>query len=181
MRWRTLFDAISDIESNPGPGASFSPKIQKMIELVPEGGNWRSLPEGLIREAMGGAFDSGGGKVGFFRRLRYGEPSPTLVTSPIQKATILCHPRANRPLSVREYARVQGFPDAWAMKGQAAALYRQIGNAVPIPLSKALGSALLSVIEGNSEIKAKRTRGTSVHDAMIHMQAALRGDMSPQK
>ncbi len=177
MRWRTLFDAISDLENHPGLCAKFSSRIQKMIELVPEGGNWRSLPENLIREAMGGAFESGGGKVGFFRRLRYGEPSPTLVTSPIQKATILCHPRANRPLSVLEYARIQGFPDAWAMKGQPTALYRQIGNAVSIPLAKALGAALLSVIEGNSEIKVKRTRGTSAHNAMLSKQATLKGQV----
>ena len=71
------------------PCAKFSPRIAKYLQSVPEGGNWRSLAPGTQAAAMGGAFLSGGGKVGFYRRLSYKEPAPTLVTSPIQKATIL--------------------------------------------------------------------------------------------
>ena len=56
--------------------------------MVPEGGNWRDLPEDIIPIAMGGAYKSGGGKVGFYRRLSYNQPSPTVVTSPVQKATM---------------------------------------------------------------------------------------------
>ena len=166
MRWRTLRDAIADIQDDCGPHANFSPKIAKYLAMVPEGGNWRSLPANVIEEAMGGAYLSGGGKVGFYRRLSYSEPSPTLVTTPIQKATALCHPRENRPLSVREYARIQQFPDAWQFEGKIADCYRQIGNAVPVPLGRAIGQMLLSVAQGNSEIRVKRMRGTSVHAKM---------------
>ena len=85
--------------------------------MVPEGGNWRDLPEDIIPIAMGGAYKSGGGKVGFYRRLSYDQPSPTVVTSPVQKATMMCHPTQNRPLSVKEYARIQQFPDDWVFTG----------------------------------------------------------------
>jgi DNA (cytosine-5)-methyltransferase 1 len=124
---------------------------------------------------MGGAYESGGGKVGFYRRLSFREPSPTLVTSPIQKATVLCHPRETRPLSVKEYARIQGFPNSWLIEGKAQDCYRQIGNAVPIPLGKAIGQMLISVARGTSEVRVKRMRGTSVHSKMQAMSAALAG------
>ena len=125
---------------------------------------------------MGGAYESGGGKVGFFRRLSMSQPSPTLVTSPNQKATLLCHPRETRPLSVREYARIQGFPDDWVIEGKAVDCYRQIGNAVPIPLGHAIGQMLMSVALGNSEVKVRRMRGTSVHAKMKKISAGGRGE-----
>lgn len=169
MRWRTLHDAIGDIQSDCGPHANFSQKIMQYLCMVPEGGNWRSLPAHLTEAAMGGAYTSGGGKVGFYRRLSYSEPSPTLVTTPIQKATALCHPRETRPLSVREYARIQQFPETWKFEGSVTDCYRQIGNAVPVPLGKAIGQMLMSVALGNSEIRVRRMRGTSVHAKMRKM------------
>lgn len=175
MRWRTLGSAIADLQETPGPCAKFSPNITKYLGMVPEGGNWRSLPQHLTADAMGGAYESGGGKVGFYRRLAFWEPSPTLVTSPIQKATLLCHPRVLRPLSVKEYARIQGFPDSWHFSGSTAESYRQIGNAVPVPLGTALGQMLMSVALGDSEVRVKRMRGTSVHDTMKQMSLSLAG------
>lgn len=162
LRWRTLGDAIGDLD-DAGAHANFSPAVRRFLALVPMGGNWKSLPALLAREAMGGAFESGGGKVGFYRRLSFAEPAPTLVTSPVQKATMLCHPTELRPLSVREYARLQQFPDDWVFEGRTTEGYRQIGNAVPVPLGRALGQMLRAVAEGNAEIRVKRMRGTSVH------------------
>jgi DNA (cytosine-5)-methyltransferase 1 len=167
LRWRTLRDAIADVQFDCGPHAKFSTRIQEFLNLVPEGGNWRSLPLHLRETAMGGAFESGGGKVGFYRRLSFAEPSPTLVTSPVQKATMLCHPRENRPLSVREYARIQGFREDWLIEGTVSESYRQIGNAVPVPLGRALGNMLISVALGNAQVRARRMRGTSVHQKMM--------------
>jgi len=163
-RWGTLWDAISDVEDKPGECTYFSPDRMAFLHMVPEGGNWRNLPPEHVERAMGGAYRSGGGKVGFYRRLSYSEPSPTLVTSPVQKASMLCHPVKDRPLSVREYARIQQFPDSWLFSGSIASKYRQIGNAVPIGLAQALGSALIATATGASTIQTKRTRGTDVHN-----------------
>ncbi len=170
-RWRTLGTVISDLEDEVGICGSFSEERINYLKHVPTGGNWKSLPIELQKEAMGGAFNSGGGKTGFYRRLDYNQPAPTLVTSPTQKATLLCHPTQNRPLSVREYARIQQFPDHWIIEGEAEAVYRQIGNAVPIGLGKAIGQVLISVAEQNYQIETKRLRGTSVHKSLLQITA----------
>jgi len=170
-RWVTLGDTIKDLENVEGECASFSDSRLKFLRMVPEGGNWKDLPEDVLQEAMGGAYTSGGGKVGFYRRLSYAQPSPTVVTSPVQKATMMCHPTKDRPLSVAEYARIQQFPDNWAFMGTTVDKYRQIGNAVPVGLARAIGQMLIAVANNDAEIVVKRTRGTSVHDKI---QEAIR-------
>lgn len=161
--WQTLKQAIGDLEDYANECAAFGIERTRLLELVPEGGNWRDLPSDLVEKAMGGAYRSGGGKVGFYRRLSYSQPSPTLVTSPIQKASMLCHPVKTRPLSVREYARIQQFPEDWKFCGSMADKYRQIGNAVPTGLGKALGEAVIAVADNSAQIKTKRLRGTEIH------------------
>lgn len=167
-RWQTLNDRIKDLEYDCGEYTPFSNDRLEFLKLVPEGGNWRSLPPELIRQAMGGAYESGGGKVGFYRRLSFNQPSPTLVTSPVQKATMMCHPTQNRPLSVQEYARIQQFPDEWEFMGTTAAKYRQIGNAVPVGLAVALGKAIIAAADHNAAIQTKRFRGTNIHSRIKH-------------
>jgi DNA (cytosine-5)-methyltransferase 1 len=117
--------------------------------MLKEGQNWKNLPAELKQEAMGGAYNSGGGKVGFYRRLSWDKPSPTVTTSPHQKATDMCHPVKLRPLSVRECARIQTFPDDWIFSGSISSKYRQIGNAVPVLLAKEIGKYLYSLMQGN--------------------------------
>lgn len=163
-RWRTLRTAIADLENFEGECETFSENRLKFLRMVPEGGNWKDLPVETLEDAMGGAYKSGGGKVGFYRRLSYGQPSPTVVTSPVQKATMMCHPVKDRPLSVAEYARIQQFPDDWIFAGTTQSKYKQIGNAVPVGLARAVGEALMAVAKGEQEIVVKRIRGTSVHD-----------------
>lgn len=165
-RWKTLKSAIMDLEYNCGECAAFSEERLAFLRLVPEGGNWRDIPINLRKMAMGGAFESGGGKVGFYRRLSYSQPSPTLVTSPVQKATMMCHPTQDRPLSIREYARIQQFPDSWTFMGTNAAKYRQIGNAVPVGLAVELGKVVLSVADQTASIQTKRFRGTDIHQKL---------------
>ncbi len=108
--------------------------------------NWRYLrdkfDDDYLKLVMGGAYSSTGGRVGFWRRLSFDKPCPTLVASPVQKATSLCHPVETRPLSVREYARVQQFPDDYTFEGPTQSKYTQIGNAVPVELANALGDAI---------------------------------------
>lgn len=165
-RWTVLNDVIRDLEMDCGDCAAFSEERMKYLKLVPEGGNWRDLPQDVVQAAMGGAYNSGGGKVGFYRRLSYSQPSPTLVTSPIQKATMMCHPTQNRPLSVREYARIQQFPDEWKFCGSLAAQYRQVGNAVPVGLAVAIGKAIQATANNASSIETKRFRGTNIHQKL---------------
>ena len=171
MLWKTTGDAIKDLENNPGECASFSDERLKYLRMVPEGGNWKDLPKDILEKAMGGAYSSGGGKVGFYRRLSYSQPSPTVVTSPVQKATMMCHPTQDRPLSIKEYARLQQFPEDWNFVGTTSAKYRQIGNAVPVGLAKAIGKAIIATAETTGSIKTKRFRGTGVHS---RIQDAIR-------
>lgn len=85
-----------------------------------------------------------GGRRGFFRRLSWDAPSPTLVTSPTQMGTCICHPDEDRPLSVKEYARIQGFPDDWEFVGSTEQKYRMIGEAVPIDLARIIAETIMT-------------------------------------
>ena len=163
-QWQSVRSVIEDLEFDSDECATLSDERLKFLKMVPQGGNWRDLPEDIIPIAMGGAYTSGGGKVGFYRRLSYDQPSPTVVTSPVQKATMMCHPTQNRPLSVKEYARIQQFPDNWIFTGTTAAKYRQIGNAVPVGLAEAIGKAVIAVADKSAVIETKRFRGTNVHN-----------------
>lgn len=147
--WLTLGDALQDLE-DPNPlYQKYSTDRANIFKLIPAGGNWRSLPEELQKQALGGAYNSTGGRVGFFRRLSFTEPAPTILTSMIQKASGMCHPIETRPLSVAECKRIQQFPDDWFLSGSMIDQYRQIGNAVPVGLGKVLGEALIQA--ANSE------------------------------
>jgi DNA (cytosine-5)-methyltransferase 1 len=157
MRWRTL-RAIERVLTDPGPCLEFSPKRKALLERIPPGGNWKSLDEAGRREVMGKASFEGGGNTGYFRRLSWDEPCPTLVTSPVQKSTILCHPDETRPLSAAEYALVQQFPTWWEFSGELADVYRQVGNAVPGCLGRAVGLALRATMEGGHTVESARLR-----------------------
>jgi DNA (cytosine-5)-methyltransferase 1 len=146
--WRSLKVGLAGLVDPEPEYLPYSENRLKYLRLLKPGQNWKYLPDELKQEAMGGAFKSGGGKVGFYRRLSWDKPSPTVTTSPHQKATDLCHPDQLRPLSVREYARIQTFPDDWIFCGSTASKYRQIGNAVPILLSKSIGEYIYKLIKG---------------------------------
>lgn len=151
-KWVTLGDVISDLpKPNESEYTSLSKKMLQYMSLVKEGENWTSLEPEVAREAMGKAYDLGGGKTGFLRRLSSSKPSPTLVTSPIMPATLICHPTELRPLSVKEYARVQQFPDDWKFSGRIADIYKQIGNAVPVGLGYMAGMQIIRF--DNGELK----------------------------
>ena len=126
------------------------------------GEGWKHLPAHVVQEAMGGAFESGGGKVGFYRRLNRAEPSPTLVTSPIQKATMLCHPTGcGRCPSANTHA-FRSFLITGSLKARLLIATAKL-ECRPHALGCALGQMLVSVAQGNAKINAKRMRGTSVH------------------
>lgn len=148
-KWRTLKDALTGLVDAKPEFMSYSESRLKYLRLLEAGQNWKHLPEDLKQEAMGGAYNSGGGKVGFYRRLSWDKPSPTITTSPHQKATDMCHPVELRSLTVRESAKLQTFPDDWIFYGSVSSKYKQIGNAVPVLLAKELGIYLFNLIHGN--------------------------------
>ncbi len=124
-------------------GQTYPEKKRQVLSLVPEGGDWRDLPDAVAKEFMGASYYLGGGKTGMARRLSMDEPSLTLTCAPAQKQTERCHPTETRPLTVREYARIQTFPDEWMFAGTTTDQYKQIGNAVPVNLSYAIGRSLM--------------------------------------
>jgi DNA (cytosine-5)-methyltransferase 1 len=146
---QTVRDAIYDLRGNPGPHSEYTPDVAKYFALIPPGGHWRNLPKHLQREALGDAsYEAGGGKTGFFRRLSWDCPSPTITGRANRKGSALCHPEEIRPLSVRECARLQGFPDEWCFTGAMNRQYMQVGNAVPVHLGAVIGRTLLRSLTG---------------------------------
>lgn len=159
-RRTTLADALEGVP--PSPHIPYSERKRAVLELVPPGGCWTDLPEDIAKEYMGKAWFSGGGRRGMARRMSWDEPCLTLTTSPSQKQTERCHPDETRPFSVREYARIQSFPDDWEFEGTLAKQYRQIGNAVPVELARRVGvrlAAALAEAGGRNGADAKDTRG----------------------
>lgn len=147
-RVMTLRDAffqgiLFDHDVPASDGQTYPAKKARVMSMVPEGGDWRDLPVKEQKEYMGGSFYLGGGKTGMARRLSMDEPSLTLTCAPAQKQTERCHPTETRPLTVREYARIQTFPDDWQFEGTLADQYKQIGNAVPVNLAYAIGRSLI--------------------------------------
>lgn len=144
LPFQTVRDAIFDLQTDPGPHSQYTPNVARYFNMVPPGGNWRHLPKHIQREALGDAsYEAGGGKTGFFRRLSWDSPSPTITGRANRKGSALCHPEAIRPLSVRECARLQGFPDEWQFSGAMNSQYMQIGNAVPVQLGAMIGMTML--------------------------------------
>ncbi|MCF1713322.1 DNA (cytosine-5-)-methyltransferase [Flavihumibacter sp. RY-1] len=126
------------------------PKSKKdVLDLVPPKGYWRDLPIEIQKKFMGGSYYLGGGKTGIARRIGWDEPCLTLTCSPAQKQTERCHPEETRPFTIREYARIQTFPDNWEFSGSIAQQYKQIGNAVPVNLARELGYSIINFLNKN--------------------------------
>lgn len=144
----TLRDAffkglLYDCDVPESIGQKYPQRKKEIMEQVPMGGYWKDLPDDLQLEYMKGSYYMGGGKTGIARRLSLDEPSLTLTCAPAMKQTERCHPTETRPLTVREYARIQTFPDDWEFCGNMIAQYKQIGNAVPVNLAAAVGRSLI--------------------------------------
>ena len=148
---KTLGQVLDEVNDQDPEHLEFPRLWGKYLRQVPPGGCWRDLPADIQRTVMGGAYDDGsnphkagkkGGRTGFMRRLSREKLAPTLVDSPMTKAACLCHPDEDRPLSVREYAALQGFPPEWIFTGSITAKYRLIGQATPVPLAQAIARAI---------------------------------------
>lgn len=153
----TLKDALKagelyDTDVPSSIGQTYPQRKAEILAQVPAGGYWKDLPDHLQREYMQKSYFLGGGKTGMARRLSWDEPSLTLTCAPAQKQTERCHPEETRPLTVREYARIQTFPDNWHFEGSQTAQYKQIGNAVPVNLAYAVGRSLIRLLNDIEEI-----------------------------
>jgi len=137
---------LFDCDVPKSMGATYPEYKKRVLDMVPPKGYWRDLPIDVQKEYMGGSFYLGGGKTGMARRIGWDEPSLTLTCSPAQKQTERCHPDHTRPFTVREYARIQTFPDEWKFVGSTAQQYKQIGNAVPVNLGQELGYSVVKFL-----------------------------------
>lgn len=153
----TLRDAfykgiLYDCDVPESEGQQYPKRKKEIMELVPMGGNWKNLPLDIQKEYMKGSFALEGGKTGIARRLSLDNPSLTLTCAPAMKQTERCHPIETRPLTVREYARIQTFPDDWDFRGNMTSKYKQIGNAVPVNLAYAIGRSLIRMFNNLERI-----------------------------
>jgi DNA (cytosine-5)-methyltransferase 1 len=111
-------------------------KRQQRLRALDQGQNATHLPIGL----------AAGGHETKYRRLRPHSPSPTVTAHMGKDLSDFIHPYEHRTLTVREAARLQGFPDDVEFLGSQAAQFRQVGNAVPAPLAQALARELARAI-----------------------------------
>ncbi len=145
--YRTLRDALDGL-GDPGPVQPLSARKRAVYALIPPGGNWRSLPDDLQRATMGAAYHAEGGKGGWWRRLSWDAPSPTILGMPDHSSTALVHPDEVRCLAVNECAALQSFPRGMRFAGTSRSQYQQIGNAVPPLLAARLGRHLSDFLDG---------------------------------
>ncbi len=146
--WNTLGGAVRGLKSKEW--VEFSETNLKFLRRISPGECWSSLPKRLQEKALGAAYNSWGGRKGFYRRLSWDNPSPSLTTAPDGKATMLCHPTKDRPLSVEEYAKIQEFPDSYIFVGNIREKYTMIGNAVPLSLGHAVGIMLKKTMKSTA-------------------------------
>jgi DNA (cytosine-5)-methyltransferase 1 len=180
--FKTVRDAIWDLQGDPGPHSSYTDLVRSYFDLVPEGGNWRSLPPELQEKALGGSYKAGGGKTGFYRRLAWDRPSPTITGRANRKGSALCHPSASRPISVREAALLQGFPPEWKITGAMNTQYMQVGNAVPVHLGTAIGRAIQIHEQDQSGKKGQQPNVEKMIEvAVARLRASARNKVARKK
>lgn len=112
-------------------------KVRERMSHVPQGGNWRHVPEKLWDTVRNNRHSSA------YRRLKEDEPSVTIDTGHMN----YFHPLYDRVPTVRESARLQSFPDDFIFLGSKTSQFRQVGNAVPPILSEALAKQIKIELE----------------------------------
>lgn len=135
-----------------------SPQALHMVEMIPEGGSWKSIPyEKLpprfkrIRDDMKRYHAPN-----FYRRFSRDEISGTITASAQPENCGIVHPLESRRYTIREIARIQTFPDDFIFfddtKKHITAMYKVIGNAVPVKLANVMAKAIMKqVFEENKD------------------------------
>lgn len=172
--WRTLRDALAGMNDSGDVVLDFSPRKKSFLAQVPEGSNWRSLPVELQRLSMGRAWHAKGGRSGWWRRLTFDLPCPTLVTMPNHASTSLCHPTEVRALSLKEYAAIQEFPATWEFCGTPAERYAQVGNAVPVRLGSVAGDVIANALDKLLARGMRPYRKPPTNYRIVYMQSHVR-------
>ena len=135
----------------PSPCGKYSEAKLTYLAQIPPGGCWVNLPDEAQKKTyMKASYHATGGRRGILYRLSLDKPSPTLLCNPQSKQSERCHPTELRPLSIREYARIQTFPDSYTFCGNIASQYKQIGNAVPVTLAKRIGHSIIEFLSTSS-------------------------------
>lgn len=143
----TCRDALmSPIKMEEKRGVEYSEYKKSFFAYIPQGGCWIHLPDELQKKYMGASYFATGGRRGILHRLSLDKPCVTLLCNPQSKQSERCHPLEDRPLNIREYARIQTFPDDYYFYGSIQSQYKQIGNAVPIKLAYHIAYALRSFL-----------------------------------
>lgn len=147
----TVEDAIGDLTDIATDGDHVPNHLALGLDLanvrrirhIPPGGDWHDLPIDLLPERSFSTRSSD--QKGTYGRLAWGGLAYT-VTGLVANVTAgpFTHPLWDRALTAREAARLQGFPDSFVFTGSPESWYRQIGNAVPPPLARAVAQSLLA-------------------------------------
>lgn len=174
LPWRRLLDAIGHLQERNPVVMDFSERKKKYLAMVPPGSNWRSLPVQVQKESMGAVWHAKGGRSGWWRRLNFDLPCPTLVTMPNHAGTSLCHPTELRALSLKEYQLIQEFPEDWEICGTTAQQYAQVGNAVPVRLGQIAGQVIAETMDRLATEKWRPHPGHTERYRTIYVQSHIR-------
>ena len=161
--WVNVRQAIGDLPFEPTGyslhiGRNPTPKSIRRYKHIPPGGNRWDLPRDLMPECWKKKLKGG---TDLFGRLRWDEPSVTIRTEFFkpEKGRYL-HPEANRPITHREAARIQCFPDDFTFRGSKTAIAKQIGNAVPVKFAYAIAQAVKRMLSTDEKGDATWARET---------------------
>jgi DNA (cytosine-5)-methyltransferase 1 len=177
-KWKTVGDCIGDL---PEPPTDYSDHAQyrnhqrarvtainiRRFSFVPQGGGWENIPKKLRLKCHQRVDRTSGGWPDVYGRLRWDGQAPT-ITGGFDSFTRgrYGHPIHNRPLTPREAARLQGFPDSYVFYGSRAHIRSQIGNAVPPPLAKVIGKSIMRALQSQTIPPKTHNSRRSLHDAI---------------
>ena len=132
---------------------------EQRFRHVPQGGGWPDIPAHLRLDCHQGVDVSKGGWPDVYGRLEWDGQCPT-ITAGFDSFTRgrYGHPEQHRSLTLREGARLQGFPDDFRFCGTRYDVRVQIGNAVPPPLGKAVGKAIIKALGKVAAAPTSRAR-----------------------
>ena len=156
----TVRDAIRDLPLRPDGvnwhiGRNPTPRSVKRYKCVPPGGNRFDLMRKRPDLAPRCWLNKPAGSTDVFGRLEWDKPALTIRTEFFkpEKGRYL-HPAAQRPITHREAARLQTFPDDFEFYGSKIQVAKQIGNAVPPKLAMAVAKELKAILEQREQEKA---------------------------